>query len=75
MLVGSSGYTDNGAADDGYGGLLWILVVIAAVVLLFTGKYLQEIFKLVMGINRWAFRVIAYVCLMTDQYPPFRFEE
>jgi hypothetical protein len=53
------------------GGLLWLLVIFAAIELLFTKKYPADIFKLVMGINRWMYRVIAYVGLMTDQYPPF----
>ncbi|MDD5127062.1 MAG: DUF4389 domain-containing protein [Dehalococcoidales bacterium] len=53
-------------------GLLSVLVIIAAFVLLFTGKYHADIFRLVMGINRWAYRVGAYVALMTDKYPPFR---
>ncbi len=53
-------------------GLVLVLVIIAAVFLLFTGKYPQDIFKLVMGMNRWVYRVAAYVALMTDKYPPFR---
>jgi hypothetical protein len=44
------------------------------VVLLFTGKYHEDIFRLVMGMNRWIYRVFAYVGLMTDKYPTFRFE-
>ena len=47
-------------------------MVIAAVALLFTGKYHGGIFKLVMGLNRWSYRVCAYASLMTDKYPPFR---
>ena len=62
----------GGAGDNGGGGLNWILVFIAAFVLLFTGKYHKDIFKLVVGINRWNYRVIAYAALMTDEYPPFR---
>ena len=52
-----------------------VLVVIVAVALLFTGKYHQDIFKRVMGINRWAYRVFANVLLVTDKYPPFRLGE
>jgi hypothetical protein len=44
-------------------------VIIVAFVLLFTGKYHKDIFKLIMGINRWSFRVAIYVGLMTDEYP------
>jgi hypothetical protein len=51
---------------------VFVLAVIAAVALLFTGKYSQEIFKLVIGMNRWSYRVAAYAGLMTDKYPPFR---
>ncbi len=53
-------------------GIVTLLAIIAAVVLLFTGKYPQDIFKLVVGMNRWSYRVCAYVALMTDRYPPFR---
>ncbi len=57
---------------EGVGGLVFVLAIIAAIVLLFTGKYPESIFKLVVGMNRWAFRVYAYASLMTDEYPPFR---
>ncbi len=53
-------------------GLVSVMVLIAGFVLLFTGKYPESIFKLVIGMNRWSYRVCAYVALMTDQYPPFR---
>jgi hypothetical protein len=55
------------------GGLVFILSIFAGVVLLFTGKYPGDLFKLVTGINRWSLRVAAYAALMTDEYPPFRF--
>jgi hypothetical protein len=63
-----------GASSPGFphGGVQIVLIVIAAIYLLFTGKYHADIFKLVMGINRWSYRVIAYAALMTDEYPPFR---
>lgn len=56
----------------GGGGLNSALVLIAAIALLFTGKYHKDIFKLVVGLNRWSYRVGAYASLMTDEYPPFR---
>ena len=69
------GYNYASQADLPTGGLLWILVLIAAIVVLFTGKYQKDIFKFIMGMNRWVYRVIAYVGLMTDEYPHFRLWE
>ena len=56
-------------------GLIFILTLFAAVTLLFTGRYPKDIFRLIVGMNRWTFRVLAYAALMTDQYPPFRLDE
>jgi len=66
------GVFQGGYGGRGGGGLTFYLAIIAAIALLFTGKYPKDIFKLVMGFNRWSYRVAAYASLMTDDYPPFR---
>jgi hypothetical protein len=58
-----------------WGGLVLILTLFAGVMLLFTSRYPIDLFKIIVGANRWSFRVLAYAALMTDRYPPFSLEE
>lgn len=57
------------------GSVLGLVVTFSAIALLVTGRYPHGLFDLVMGINRWAFRVAAYATLMRDEYPPFRLDQ
>jgi hypothetical protein len=47
---------------------------VAIVINAFRHEYPEPIFDFVMGMNRWCYRVFAYVLLMRDEYPPFRLD-
>ncbi len=65
----------QGGWGEGQHGLISIFTIFAAVYLLFTGSYHKDLFSLIIGMNRWVYRVGGYVALMTDEYPPFKLSE
>ena len=75
---GSGAWWSGGAwatgARAGF-SLLGVLVIITAVILLFSGRYRRGLFDLIIGLNRWLYRVIVYSALMRDEYPPFRLDQ
>ena len=70
----SSDWTSGFQPVGGY-SVFNLLVVVAGFFLLITGAYPRGLFDLLIGINRWLYRVVGYVALMRDDYPPFRLDQ
>jgi hypothetical protein len=48
-----------------------IVLLIAWFAILFTGRYPRGMFDFVTGVTRWGYRVMTYLLMLTDAYPPF----
>jgi hypothetical protein len=84
ILVGAlvgSGYVVATTTQDGRAvtystpSLIGAAVLIAAIAMLFTTRYPPGLFDLALGIDRWGYRLLVYLALMTDRYPPFRLDQ
>ena len=84
ILVGAlvgSGYVvsisvqENSVTSYSTPSLIGACVLIAAIAMLFTTRYPPGLFDFAVGINRWGYRLLVYLALMTDSYPPFRLDQ
>lgn len=55
--------------------VLYVPWLIGPFAILFTGSYPRGLYNFHAGIYRWMARTYAYVFSLTDQYPPFSFNE
>jgi hypothetical protein len=80
-LVGSGYVVAISVQDDGRAvtystpSLIGACVLIGAIAMLFTTRYPPGLFDFALGINRWGYRLLVYLSLMTDRYPPFRLDQ
>jgi hypothetical protein len=69
VLVGTWQFGDTHGIQFAVGGLIGALTLAAGLILLLTGRYPASLFDLLVGLNRWVYRVTAYVALMNRHLP------
>jgi hypothetical protein len=74
VFQGGWGFGHGGWGFVWSGGVVGLLVFASALVLLVTGRYPTQLLDVVVGLQRWTYRVVAYAGLMRDEYPPFRLD-
>jgi hypothetical protein len=52
----------------------FVVWIVAWFAILITGRYPQGMFGFTIGVSRWSYRVVTYLLLLTDAYPPFSLE-
>ncbi len=51
-----------------------LALFVAWFAILFTKRFPESLFRFLVGVSRWQYRVNAYTNLMRDEYPPFSME-
>ncbi len=80
ILAGLTGTTWQLASEGSTGlalpaGVLGAGILVVGCGLLFGGRHPGGLYDLLIGVNRWSMRVLAYVGLLSGGYPPFRLDQ
>jgi len=65
----------SGGWGPAHFSLVSVLALAGVITRLINGRYPGDLFRLIVGMQRWCYRVMAYGLLLTDVYPPFRLDQ
>jgi uncharacterized protein DUF4389 len=74
-LTGAAWTLDDNTRTDAPISVLAAMLLVAALALLFTGRYPAGLYHALVGIARWNLRVAAYIVLLVPRYPPLRLDQ